>query len=318
MPSGIRNFLIAFLISALLFSGVAYFAVKAIRVAFTDMENTSEDTSEDTSEKTSEQTSDNTSETVTGTVLNFVLIGTDYQPEVFDDYIIPDDSLEKEREKTADTVLFVSFNTRSNLLVICPIPSQTMVEADKRNVTLGSTYHSKGPAFVCDKVASLVGQPVPYYAAISIGDFAAVVDYLGGIQYDVPSDMFFEKELGDIHIDLKKGPQHLTGDQVLQMLRYNEYGDTDTRTALAGEFFYKFLSTEANYTNKKNYTSMFSMLLPYVETNITLSDVTNYLSVIFGHTTMTYTPVVYPGAYSDRFFMPNTESAIQAFAAFDQ
>lgn len=316
MPTGIRNFLISFLLSALIFTGVAYFAVQAVGRAFNDIENSSEDIPRDETSETSDRPSEPASEAVTGTVLNFVLIGTDYQPEIFDDYTVPDDSLDKEREKCADTILFVSFSTRTNLLIVCPIPSQTLVELDHENVALGSTFHYKGPAFICDKVASLVGQPIPYYASVSMGGLAAIVDYLGGIQYDVPCDMFFEKELGDIHIDLKKGPQQLNGDEVIQMLRYNEYGDTDTRTALAGEFFYKFLSTEANYTNKKNYTSLFSVLLPYLETNVTLGDVTTYLSVIFGHTIMTYTPISYPGAYSDRFFMPNLNGATELLAPY--
>lgn len=322
MPPAIRNFLISFTISAVLFSFLAYYAVRIIRVTVFDREDptvTSEEVSSDSaSEGASSGTSSGDSPVIGGNILNFLLIGTDYQPDLFDDYTVPFDSLQPERKKIADTILYVSYIPQNGLLLVCPIPSLTMTEFDGITTTLGEAYHYKGAAFLTEKVSTLVGQPIPYYGAVSIGGMAEIIDTLGGMRYNVPRDMQYESLDHTVKIDLKKGEQELTGEQVMQMLRYNGYGDTDTRTALQGEFFYQFLCRHANYTNKRNYTTVFGTLLPYLETNVTLNDLTDYLSVLFGYQSLAYTRVNYPGAYSDRYFMPNTDSAQAIFAGYLQ
>lgn len=319
MPSNIRNFLISFLLSSVFFSFTAYFAVQAIRVIMfeTDDPVVADFPSEqqpDDSDLPSEQPLPG------GAVLNILLIGTDYQPAIFNDYVVPDNTLANERMKIAETILFVSFNTNSGSLVICPIPSKTLVSVDGVNMTLGRAYHYKNSAFVADKVSTMIGVSVNYYATVTIQGLADIIDYLGGMTYDVPCDMEYKDEAQNLEIDLKAGRQSLTGDQVLQMLRYNGYEDADgtnaARTALQGQFAYELLRQQATYTHKKNAVELFTVLSPYVETNFTLENLTTYLSVIFGYGTLNYVPLEYPGAYTTRFFTPNVDSAKEIFAPY--
>ncbi len=309
MPTNLRNFLISFLISALLFTVIATGGVHAIRGYLQRVEETpapAPDTPEEPDEPSEPAVP------ASGTVLNLLLIGTDYAPSHL--------SYGGGRAKSADTILLVSFNTRAGSLVICPIPAKTMTKVDGNNMTLAQAYNEKGAGFVTDKVSMLVGFTIPYYVTVGVEGLAQIIDELGGFTYDVPYDMNYEDAEQGLFIHLAAGRQKLTGEQTLGLIRYNGNDDVDhtgaVRTALGAQVAYELLRQEATYTHKKNAAELYRKLSPLVETNFTLSDLSSYLSVIFGYGSLNFLPMEYPGAYTTRFFTPNIESATEMLAPY--
>jgi hypothetical protein len=53
------------------------------------------------------------------------------------------------------------------------------------------------------------------------------VDALGGLQIDVEKDMKYDDNWGQLHIDLKKGDQRLTGKQIEGYMRFRHDGEGD-------------------------------------------------------------------------------------------
>ena len=320
MPSNIRNFLISFLLASVFFSFTAYYAVQALRVIMFESDDTPVE--ELPSELPAETSDDVDSGDIIsgGSMLNILLIGTDYQPEIFSDYTVPGNSLANERQKIAETILFVSFNTRSKSLIICPIPAKTQVKVDGTNMTLGQSFNYKNSVFIVEKVSQMTGVSINYYATVTMQGLATIIDRLGGMQFNVPCDMSYEDLSQNLVIDLKEGRQNLSGDQVLQLLRYNGYDDADNtgsaRTALQGEVAYALLQQKANYTNKLAAAELFLELSKYMDTNLTIADVSTYLSVVFGYGGLNYVPIEYPGAYTARYFTPNTDSAKEIFSNY--
>jgi len=76
------------------------------------------------------------------------------------------------------------------------------------------------------------------YVLIDTKGFRRVIDAVGGIDYDVPRDMFYEDPAQDLYIDLSAGYQHLDGAQCEQLIRYRSgYATGDIgRVEMRGDF----------------------------------------------------------------------------------
>ena len=100
------------------------------------------------------------------------------------------------------------------------VPRDTLLESGKIN----AAYH-KGPENLRDTVSDLLGVPIDYYVAVDVDGFVALVDELGGIEFDVPVRMSFDDPTQDLHIHYQPGLQHLTGEDVLKVARCRNNSD---------------------------------------------------------------------------------------------
>ncbi|UQT50651.1 LCP family protein [Flavonifractor plautii] len=160
-------------------------------------------------------------------------------------------------------------------------PRDTLLESGKIN----AAYH-KGPENLRDTVSNLLGVPIDYYVAVDVDGFVALVDELGGIEFDVPVRMNFDDPTQDLHIHYQPGLQHLTGEDVLKVARcrnnsdgpgsypdnlYGAYPDGDigrtrTQQQLIAAILKKALS------NPQKINSYVNLFLEYVDTDLEFSE----------------------------------------------
>ena len=113
----------------------------------------------------------------------------------------------------ADTIIVASYDTEAQKVGMVSVPRDTLLESGKIN----AAYH-KGPENLRDTVSDLLGVPIDYYVAVDVDGFVALVDELGGIEFDVPVRMSFDDPTQDLHIHYQPGLQHLTGEDVPRLL----------------------------------------------------------------------------------------------------
>lgn len=82
---------------------------------------------------------------------------------------------------------------------------------------------SAGLYYTKDVVEEIIGMKIDYIAVIDVYGFKDVIDIMGGIDFDVPQDMFYNDPEQDLYIDLDKGLQHLDGDHAMQLVRFRKY-----------------------------------------------------------------------------------------------
>jgi len=73
-----------------------------------------------------------------------------------------------------------------------------------------------------ESVAHLLDMPLDFYIVIEFEGLVKMVDCLGGLEVDVEMDMNRDDNAGNLHIHLKKGLQHLSGEQVVHYARYRD------------------------------------------------------------------------------------------------
>jgi len=257
-----------------------------------------------------------------------LIIGTDYQPGVFKDYDLTEANKSetgfplKEREITADSLILIQFNPATKKIMFSSIPSNMIVTVDGVvDTKLGSLYKNKNIKFLSDKVTAVTGLYIDYYAAISIENFRKIVDTIGEITYDVPIDMSYEDKTEGLIISLKKGSQKLTGDKLLQLLRYRSYANGNvTRMNVALGVAKTIFAKLANPENLGNALNIYNKCVEHIETNFNETAFTEHIATILAYSQFTIVDVVYPGenksSASGDYFDPNTTNALNLYKQY--
>lgn len=85
-----------------------------------------------------------------------------------------------------------------------------------------------GASYTVETISKFAGVPIAHYAEIDLDQFISVVDTIGGVEVNVPVDVYDPEYTG---ADIKAGVQTLDGDQALKLCRarhaYDKYGAGD-------------------------------------------------------------------------------------------
>lgn len=322
MLSAIRNFFITLLSALLLLGLVGYmitdFALNAMDPAHqgttspSDSESGSESTPPDTDSPANPPIIQASDEGFT-----VLLIGHDYQPDVFQDYDRSDEENPTAfplptRKASADMLVVLRVDQKTNSTFICNIPANSKISDMGLSKTLGSLYGEHGPAYLADKVTSIIGLQVDYYVSVGIPGIVELINEIGGITYSVPQDMNYYDPVENFTISLRAGNQHLSGDKVMQLLRFNGYGDDGTarrNTAVSVlKAVIEKVALDRDYYN--NATSFYRAMVKYVETNFTQKDAARKLDLMFSYNQMVVSAQQYPGqtVKEETIIYPETEA----------
>ena len=86
----------------------------------------------------------------------------------------------------------------------------------------------KGMEQLMEQVKNVVGFMPDGYALVNLSAFVEAVDLLGGLDFDVPMDMDYDDPDQNLFIHLKAGEQHLTGEQLMWVVRFRSgYANAD-------------------------------------------------------------------------------------------
>ncbi len=330
--TAVRNFIITFLLSLLIFGLIAYGLVQFTTAAFELGADTTPVGPGTNESETDDPGPDDSSDPqdwidIKGDSFTALLVGTDYQPDVYDDYDVKDENETAEgfplmpRQIETETIILARVNKETGECLFCPIPANTRITVDGLPCLLKELYAMKGPEALCSKVMAMTGIPVDYYAVVNMKNFASLIDDLGGITYFVETDMYYVDESIGLVIDLRRGSQKLNGNKAIQMLRYCEYEDGDvTRRKCAVNFLkelFKKIMTQVKYEDA---ALAYANYAKYFETNFTIGDLGDNIDLIFSYNKMSIRDYTYPGTTvgegENAVFTANISKAIEYFSQF--
>ena len=177
-----------------------------------------------------------------------------------------------------DTMLLVTidFNTGRVDMITTPRDSYVHVtnatgELYKVNAAayFGGGLCDSGFKNACDTISGVFGGiPVPYYVGVDMDGLVALVDAMGGVDYDM--DIEFEGTRGTIY----EGYQHLDSQQVLDYLRVRKGFGTDVdRQERQRQLLIAVFSQMANSGQIGNLPDIYRSLKDMVFTNLTLEQI---------------------------------------------
>ncbi len=130
-----------------------------------------------------------------------LLIGSDYQPDVFSDYRVSvqntadiEQLSTHQRHYKADVVMVVRYNAETGVIMLSAIPTNLMVSASGIQMELCDVLERKNASYFTELVSGIIGINIDYYICCRISLFKDIVNRLGGVKYDVPVDMYYVDE----------------------------------------------------------------------------------------------------------------------------
>lgn len=227
--ASIRNFIVSFFLSLVLFSVVAYFSVDYM----VDVMNKTNDDSEEQSgtDELNRLTSDATG------ILNLLLIGTDeyeYSESTGDASQGAFGQLADADRKNYDTkIMFmtlVSYNSYRQQVTVTAFPTEMTVPANNWELDLDSAYYFSDKElygltkdYFVHAISATIGIQIDYSATIDIDDYVKVADNLNGLTVDCPES--------DSDIGVIAGKNPLSSEQLYELLTKENYSEIGSKTA---------------------------------------------------------------------------------------
>lgn len=196
-----------------------------------------------------------------------------------------------------DVTFVVHYDSAQESISLISIPRDTRVSVcSEVEELLGGSYgvakfnavhayggKEHGPEAAVLQLEDLLGISIDHYVKVDLEAFRAIVDAIGGVEVDVPQDMYWDmRDTGDPLIDLKKGVQLLDGEKAEQLVRFRRYADGDVGRIQVQQRFLKALAEKVLSTDTilKNLGDYIKVMYKYVDTDVSLSDAMKYANYI--------------------------------------
>lgn len=143
------------------------------------------------------------------------------------------DGLDKNSIGNGDALILVTFNPKTLNATMLSIPRDTYVpiacfkDQIENKITHAAWY---GESCMIKTIQNFTGINIDYYAKINFKGVVGLVDALGGIDVEVPKDLCTDNSDRGGQICIKKGWQHLSGEEALVLARNRKQldnGDID-------------------------------------------------------------------------------------------
>lgn len=125
----------------------------------------------------------------------------------------------------SDTIILAGFDAVNDRLYGLSIPRDTKTTAAGSIRKINAAYRIGGMPLLSSTVSSHLGLPIDYTVEVDLEGFAALVDAIGGVEFDVPLDMDYDDEMQDLYIHVPKGLQLLDGETALKVVRFRHNND---------------------------------------------------------------------------------------------
>ena len=174
----------------------------------------------------------------------------------------------------SDTNMLVRFDAENKKIDVVSLPRDTLMSNGHK---LNSSYNNGGTEKLRSNIEDMLGVPVDFYVSVDLKGFIALIDQIGGVEFDVPCDMDYDDPYQDLHIHFKAGLQKLNGQQAMEVVRFRHnndntgYGGRQDLGRIGTQ--QAFLKTVAQKLMKlENVPAMAETFLKYVKTDLTLGN----------------------------------------------
>ena len=193
--------------------------------------------------------------------------------------------------KITDTIMVATYNPKNQTASLLSIPRDTYTGKDhsqgRPNEKINALY-TKGIDKIREKVNELTGLDLKYYMVVDNEALIKLVDVIGGVEFDVPTNMNYHDDTQGLSIELSKGVQVLDGDHAEQLLRFRKNDDGTGYPAEYGPDDIGRMKTQRNFimaTAKQTLQAknifkikdIIDIIYEYVDTNISISNIKAYV-----------------------------------------
>ena len=180
----------------------------------------------------------------------------------------------------SDTNILMAVDTVNGYVYGASIPRDSKAIIGGKAHKINYAYNKGGTELLASTVSEQLGIPVDYTVSVDLKGFTALVDAIGGVDFEVPINMDYDDPIQGLSIHFKKGMQHLSGADALRVVRFRHnndgtgYGSEDLGRMQTQQKFLKavakkMFSFENLISNPRKYAEIFGQ---YVDTDLSVTD----------------------------------------------
>ena len=186
-----------------------------------------------------------------------------------------------EGEARTDALMLLTVNQPQRSIHLVSIPRDTLIQGSYAVPKINGVYGingggKEGMDMLLTRVQEIIGFAPDGYMLVNLDVFAELVDTLGGVEFDVPVDMFYNDPAQNLYIDLRAGKQTLSGEEAMGVVRYRSgYADADLgRVQVQRNFLSAMLRQAVSPKGLTKAPALLQLLANHTQSDLTVA---NYL-----------------------------------------
>lgn len=242
-----------------------------------------------------------------------------------------------------DVIMLINYNSNTSSVTLLQFPRDTYVSYDvpthKINATF-STYFNQALnngqdretarmtalENLADMFEETLGITIYKSAIMNLDGFVNIVDAFGGVEMNVPYDLYYTDEAQGLYINLKAGYQTLNGAQAEQFVRYRagflqaDLGRENAQKIFMSAFLQK-AKNSVSLSNVGTLTNVATEVIDNLTTNITVSDLVYFAKSLLGNVDLSNIKMMTaPGSalnneYGGSYYVINRAALLDIIAA---
>ena len=181
-----------------------------------------------------------------------------------------------------DTIILARVDPGNKKIALVSIHRDTLYPIDGREQKINNAFSIGGMSKTIEVISEFAGVPITHFAQVNMDGFAAIVDALGGIEINVPFEIYDDWT----EAYFPAGPQVLNGHDATYYVRirhaYDEMGDGDRYRAAAQRQFLEVLLQRIMSSSPVEMVNIINTLAGYASTDFTLDQIVNLALALRG------------------------------------
>lgn len=177
----------------------------------------------------------------------------------------------------SDVIMIFSFSAQDGTINSISVPRDTRVKIGNNYQKINAALAIGEEDLAIETIRQVTGIPIHEFVKISFQGVIDAVDALGGVEFDVPQDMY----KSDPPINLKKGVQVLDGEKALQLLRYRDYPQADLmRIKVQQDFMRAAFEQKAKPQYIAQIPKVYQAVSDDIKSSLSVAEMTRYANMI--------------------------------------
>ncbi|MBR2835112.1 MAG: LCP family protein [Coriobacteriales bacterium] len=174
-----------------------------------------------------------------------------------------------------DTIILARIDPGNKKVALVSIHRDTLYPINGREQKINNAYSIGGMAKTIEVISEFAGVPITHFAQVNMDGFAAIIDALGGLEINVPFEIY--DDWTDAYFPA--GPQILNGHDATYYVRirhaYDQMGDGDRYRAAAQRQVLEVLLQRIMSASPVEMVNIINTLAGYASTDFTLDQIVN-------------------------------------------
>jgi LCP family protein required for cell wall assembly len=185
-----------------------------------------------------------------------------------------------------DVIILAQYNFSTKAVNMLQIPRDTKIDTNRSDKKINASYAYGQEKELFQAINNLLGVKVDNYILVNIDGFRDIIDEIGGVEINVPINMYYDDPYQNLHISLNKGYQLLKGREAEMFVRFRKnndgtgYDDGDLgRIKAQQEFISATIDKIISAKNVFKIPKLAAILIRNVKTNFGIEDISNYIEI---------------------------------------